>query len=37
VDRLVGISSPRIAVQPFHLKKIAAFYGPVRFEKVKEK
>lgn len=37
IDRLVGMSSPRYAIQPFHLKKIPAVTGSVHFERVKEK
>jgi hypothetical protein len=35
IDRMVGMASPSYRVQPFHLKKLPAFNGPIQFELVK--
>jgi hypothetical protein len=32
IDHFQGISTPAYAVQPFHLKKVSVFSGPVCFE-----
>jgi len=35
IDKMMGVFTPPFPIQPFHLKKVPSFNGPVIFEKVK--
>lgn len=34
IDRLVGLTTPRFSVQPFHLVRLPKFNGPIYFRRV---